>query len=195
MAWFRRQRPDRVVLTDLGVPENDPWVVDPGLVAEQHASLRRIAAEAVIMQDEAEAVILGIRARESLGYLAPRGGPLIRRFFALRDRLPRRCDDPDDERLRGIMDVTFHHHAMALATALEFCALEWRSPEIARQVDALDGLGAPARRLDEVYSALKTSDMPTDASQPPSVEAADHAAERRESRALGLDERKRAGDA
>jgi hypothetical protein len=157
MAWFRRQRPDRVVLTDSGAPETDPWAVDPQVVAEQHASLRRIAAEAVIMQDEAEAVILGIRARQSLGYLAPRGGPLVRRFFALRDRLPRRCYDPDDERLRAIMDVTFHHHAMAVATALEFCAVEWRSPEIARQVDALDGLGEPARRLDEVYAALKVS--------------------------------------
>jgi hypothetical protein len=35
--------------------------------------------------------------------------------------------------------------------------LEWRSAEIARQVDALDGLGEPARRLDEVYAALKGS--------------------------------------
>ena len=66
------------------------------------------------------------------------------------------CVDPEDERLRAIMDVTFHHHAMALATAMEFLALEWRSAEIARQVDAMDGLGEPARRLDEVYAALKT---------------------------------------
>ena len=44
---------------------------------------------------------------------------------------------------------------MALATALEFSALEWRSPELARQVDAMDGLGPPARRLDEVYAALR----------------------------------------
>ena len=156
MAWFRRrQRPERFVLTDCVAPETDPWAADPEAVAEQRAALRRIAAEAVILQDEAEAVIAGIRARQSLGYLAPRGGPLVRRFFALRDRLPKRCDDPDDDRLRAIMDVTFHHHAMALATALEFCALEWRSTEIARQVDALDGLGAPARQLDEVYAALK----------------------------------------
>jgi hypothetical protein len=156
MAWFRRRQPaDRFVLTDCGAPETDPWAVDADVVAEQRAALRRIAAEAVILQDEAEAVIAGIRARQSLGYLAPRGGPLVRRFFALRDRLPKRCVDPGDDRLRAIMDVTFHHHAMALATALEFCALEWRSAEIARQVDALDGLGAPARRLDEVYAALK----------------------------------------
>ena len=56
--------------------------------------------------------------------------------------------------MRAFLDVTFHHHAMALATALEFCAMEWRSPEIARQVDAMDGLGPPARRLDEVYATL-----------------------------------------
>ena len=157
MAWFRRQRHDRFVLTDSGTPETDPWAADPKVAAEQRASLRRIAAEAVILQDEAEDVIAGIRARQSLGYLAPKGGPLVRRFFALRDGLPNRCDDPDDERLRAIMDVTLHHHAMALATALEFCAVEWRSAAIARQVDALDGLGAPARRLDEVYAALKGS--------------------------------------
>ena len=123
--------------------------------AEQHRSLRRIAAEAVIMQDEAEAVIQGIRARESLGYLAPRGGPLVRRFFALRDTLPRRCDDPNDDELRAILDVTLHHHAVAVATALEFAAYEWRSERLARQVDALDGLGAPARQLDQVYAALR----------------------------------------
>lgn len=152
MAWFRR-RPDPFVLVD---------VLEPGRTsaeeqADQHAVLRRIAAEAVILQDEAESVIAGIRARQSLGYTAPRGGPVVRRFFALRDRLPTRCADPADERLRDILDVTCHHHAMALATALEFSALEWRSPEIARQVDAMDGLGPPARRLDEVYATLSTS--------------------------------------
>ena len=157
MAWFRRRRPERFVLTDSPSQDIHPWAADPRLVAEQRATLRRIAAEAVILQDEAEAVIAGVRARQSLGYLAPRGGPVVRRFFALRDRLPEHCDDPDDERLRAIMDVTLHHHAMALATAMEFLALEWRSAEIARQVDALDGLGEPARRLDEVYAALKGS--------------------------------------
>jgi hypothetical protein len=150
MAWFRR-RPDPFVLVDVLEPSRTP--VEER--ADQRATLRRIAAEAVILQDEAESVIAGIRARQSLGMLAPRGGPVVRRFFALRDGLPRRCDDPDDERLRAILDVTLHHHAMALATALEFCAVEWRSPEIARQVDAMDGLGPPARRLDEVYATLK----------------------------------------
>ena len=152
MAWFRR-RTDPFVLVDVLEPSRTP-AEDR---ADQRAALRRIAAEAVILQDEAESVIAGIRARESLGTLAPRGGPVVRRFFALRDRLPRRCADPDNERVRAILDVTFHHHAMALATALEFSALEWRSPELARQVDAMDGLGPPARRLDEVYASLAAS--------------------------------------
>lgn len=152
MAWFRR-RPDPFILVDVLGPDRTPAEEQ----ADQHAILRRIAAEAVILQDEAESVIAGVRARQSLGYLAPRGGPVVRRFFALRDRLPARCSDPADERLRGILDVTCHHHAIALATALEFSALEWRSPEIARQVDAMDGLGPPARRLDEVYATLVAS--------------------------------------
>ena len=66
MAWFRRQRPDRFMLTDFPAAETDPWAVDPKVVAEQRASLRRIAAEAVTLQDDAEAVIAGIRARQSL---------------------------------------------------------------------------------------------------------------------------------
>ena len=122
---------------------------------EHRATLRQIAAEAVILQDEAESVIRGVRAREGLGYLAPRGGPLVRRFFALRDRLPSHCDDPDEDRLRAWLDVILHHHAMALATALDLLACEWRSPRLACQVDALDGLGPPARRLDEVYAELR----------------------------------------
>lgn len=116
--------------------------------------LRRIAAEAVILQDDAEAVMHGIRARQNLGDLAPQGGPLVRRFFELRDRLPARCGEPADEHLRGRLDAILHHHAMALHTALDLLACEWRSPRLAAQVDTLDGLGEPARMLDEVYREL-----------------------------------------
>jgi len=144
MAWFRRHdAPDRFVLIDS--------IEKP---AEPPPSLRRIAAEAVILQDEAEEVLRGVRARRTLGELAPRGGPVVRRFFALRDSLPAHCEDPEDERIRTVLDITLHHHAMVLSTALEFLALEWRSDRIARQLDGFDGLGAPARALDEVYATL-----------------------------------------
>jgi len=116
--------------------------------------MRRIAAEAVILQDEAEAVVRGAQAREGLGFLAPRGGPLVRRFFSLRDLLPRACDDPADEELRRQLDAILHHHALAVWVALDLLACEWRSDRIARQLDALDGLGEPAVQLDQLYAQL-----------------------------------------
>ncbi len=48
--------------------------------------LLRIAAEALILQDEAEAVLLAASQHVHLGLVAPRGGPLVSRFFALRER-------------------------------------------------------------------------------------------------------------
>jgi hypothetical protein len=116
--------------------------------------MRRIVAEAVILQDEAEAVVRGAQAREGLGFLAPRGGPLVRRFFGLRDLLPRACDDPADEDLRRRLDAILHHHALAVWVALDLLACEWRSERIARQLDALNGLGEPAVELDQLYAQL-----------------------------------------
>jgi hypothetical protein len=108
----------------------------------------------VILQDEAEAVVRGAQAREGLGFLAPRGGPLVRRFFGLRDLLPKACDDPADEALRRRLDAILHHHALAVWVALDLLACEWRSERIARQLDALDGLGEPAVELDQLYAQL-----------------------------------------
>jgi hypothetical protein len=122
--------------------------------AEQHAILRSIAAEAVILQDQAEEVLQRVRVRDSLGQIAPRGGPLVHRFFRLRDRLPDHCDDPADERLRATLDVILHHHALLVSTALDLLAYEWRSERVSRTVETLNGLGEPGRRLDEVYAEL-----------------------------------------
>ncbi|HJV15186.1 MAG TPA: hypothetical protein VJ625_14960 [Propionibacteriaceae bacterium] len=126
--------------------------VDPP--SDPRAAMRRIAAEAVILQDEAEAVVRGARARQGLGFLAPRGGPLVRRFFGLRDLLPEACTDPGDEELRRQLDAILHHHALAVWVALDLLAYEWRSERIACQLDALDGLGEPATQLDQLYTTL-----------------------------------------
>jgi hypothetical protein len=47
-----------------------------------------------------------------------------------------------------------HHHALAVWVALDLLACEWRSERIARQLDALDGLGEPAVELDQLYAQL-----------------------------------------
>ena len=119
----------------------------------EHALLRRIAAEAVILQDQADVALRQARARAPLGQIAPYAGPLVHRFFRLRERLPRRCADPGDERLRASLDVILHHHALLVATALDLLAYEYRSEYVASAVESME-IGEPGRRLDEVYAEL-----------------------------------------
>ena len=59
-----------------------------------------------------------------------------------------------DERVRRQLDAILHHHALAVWVALDLLACEWRSEKIGRQLDALDGLGAPAVQLDALYAEL-----------------------------------------
>jgi hypothetical protein len=159
MRGFRRRRPAQAVAAGPGAVEQlggtgQPRTghIDPP--SDPRAAMRRIAAEAVILQDEAAEVVRGARARQGLGFLAPRGGPLVRRFFSLRDLLPKACDDPADDELRRQLDAILHHHALAVWVALDLLACEWRSERIARQLDALDGLGEPAIQLDQLYAVL-----------------------------------------
>jgi hypothetical protein len=159
MRGFRRRRPAPAMPAVAGAVEQLSGTgrtpighADPP--SNPRAAMRRIVAEAVILQDEAEAVVRGAQAREGLGFLAPRGGPLVRRFFGLRDLLPKACEDPADEDLRRRLDAILHHHALAVWVALDLLACEWRSERIARQLDALDGLGGPAVELDQLYAQL-----------------------------------------
>ena len=154
MRGFRRRKPAPATAAEqLGVTGRNP-AEHTGRPGDPRAAMRRIAAEAVILQDQAEDVIRGARAREGLGFLAPRGGPLVRRFFSLRDSLPRACDDPADEDRRRRLDAILHHHALAVSVAMDLLACEWRTERIASQLDALDGLGTPAVQLDQLYAEL-----------------------------------------
>ena len=96
MLWRRRARPEgppdgaAADVRVLSVARDD----EPGPPTSEEAwgELRRIVAEAVIWQDKAEELLIDIRHREPLAELAPRGGPLIRRFCALKQRLPESND-------------------------------------------------------------------------------------------------------
>ena len=115
--------------------------------------LRAIVAEAVIWQDAAEDVLAAISRREPLAELAPRGGPLIRRFCALRARLPESAD-PEIRRITGVLGPVFDHHALMLSSALDMLAVDWRSERIRDELERIDGLGAPAARLEHVRAEL-----------------------------------------
>ena len=148
MRFFQR-REDAISRGASAPPNPEPPAEDP------RRTLLRVTAEALILQDDAEAVLAGVRTRQHMGILAPRAGPLVRRFFALRDLLPVRYDDPEAEWLRARLDAILHHHALLVSMALDLLACEWRSELIAEQVDALDGMGAPGRWLEDLYAQLK----------------------------------------
>ncbi|MGI3782334.1 MAG: hypothetical protein ACRYG2_16355 [Janthinobacterium lividum] len=146
MAWlpqWLRARP--AVLIDVA-PSAPP--------VDERALLRRAAAEAVILQDQAEAVLAAVRSHGHLGLIAPRGGPLVRRFFALRAELPDCCADPDDERLRHVLDVALHSHALVVSMSMDLLAYEWRSPRLLDVVSRIEGLGAAGVALDAAYAEL-----------------------------------------
>jgi hypothetical protein len=145
VAWLSQWlRPQPAVLVDL--PTAAP--------VDERALLRRVAAEAVILQDQAESVLAQIRAHGHLGFIAPRGGPLVRRFFALREELPGCCTDPDDERLRHVLEVALHSHALVVSMSMDLLAYEWRSPRLADVVGRIEGLGAAGVALDAAYAEL-----------------------------------------
>ncbi|HET9649136.1 MAG TPA: hypothetical protein VFP34_13040 [Microlunatus sp.] len=137
-------RPARFLLADRA-PEPPP---DPVVI------LRKITAEALILQDEAEEVLMAIARNTPLGLVAPRAGPLTRRFFALADALPAGCADPTCERMCSSLRTIFNHHAMQLATALDFLAVAGRSDRAAEQLTRIGGLGEPGRVLENHYRQL-----------------------------------------
>jgi hypothetical protein len=124
--------------------------------AEVLGRLRRIAAEAVIRQDEAKELLVQIRERGRLAELAPRGGTLVTRFVVLAEALPDTAA-PDlrayAERLRCVLD----HHALMISSSLDLLAVDGRSASIGEQLDRLDGLGAPAEWLDAVWETLRAT--------------------------------------
>jgi hypothetical protein len=118
------------------------------------ARLRRVVAEAVLLQDQAAELLAEIRARRPLAELAPRGGPMATRFFELREALPPPAD-LDMARQCAVVRVVLDHHGTLIVTALQMLSMDWRSAAIVEQLERLDGLGAPAIRLDAVYDELR----------------------------------------
>jgi hypothetical protein len=117
------------------------------------AVLRAIVAEAVIWQDAANDVLAAVSRREPLAELAPRGGPLLRRFCELRTRLPV-SDDIELRQITEELGPLLDHHALMLSSSLDMLAVDWRSERIIEQLERIEGLGAPAERLDGIYAKL-----------------------------------------
>ena len=114
--------------------------------------LRRIVDETVLLQDLTVDILEGVRDRRSLAELAPPAGALVDRFVTLRATVP----EPVDPELRGIAQTvreTLDHHALMLSCSLRLLG-DLRPERVSDQIDRIDGLGAPARRLVAVQNRL-----------------------------------------
>ena len=107
----------------------------------------------MIWQDKAEELLVDISHREPLAELAPRGGPLIRRFCELRARLPESATR-SIRRITDVLGPVFDHHALMLSSSLDMLAVDWRSERIVEELERITGLGAPAQRLDRIREEL-----------------------------------------
>jgi hypothetical protein len=120
--------------------------------AEARAALRRIVDEAVLLQGLTEDILAGIRQRRSLAELAPPGGALVSRFVELRAEVP----EPSDRHLRDAartLRETLDHHALMLSSSLGLLG-DLRPERVSAQLDQIDDLGPPARRLCALQSEL-----------------------------------------
>jgi hypothetical protein len=158
---FRRRRARNsrpAVPEDLGaavvsIRIDDNVVATPPDREQAWKELRAIVAEAIIWQDEATEVLIAISRREPLAELAPRGGPLVRKFCQLRDRLPE-SDDPELRRITEVLGPVLHHHALMLSSSLDMLAVDWRSERLVAELERIDGLGPPAERLELIRAEL-----------------------------------------
>jgi hypothetical protein len=157
VLWRRRARrepPREAAVADVRVlsvaRDGEPA---PPSSEEAWGELRRIVAEAVIWQDKAEELLVDISHREPLAELAPRGGPLIRRFCELKQRLPQ-SNDPAIRRYTDALGPVLDHHALMLNSSLDMLAVDWRSERIVAELERIEGLGAPAQRLDSIRAEL-----------------------------------------
>ncbi len=158
VSWARRRssHDERFALVDQGPA--DPRSAAISAAAAVEAAFA-IASEAVVLQDEAEAVLASVGRGEHLGLVAPRGGPLVRRFFALRDALPR-SEDPWLRSRVAALDTILLHHAMQVATSMEFLAVAGRSDTLAGITARYGSLGRPAVLLDQTYADLRARRTP-----------------------------------
>lgn len=64
------------------------------------------------------------------------------------------CGDPEMDRYTGTLRQIQDHHILLLKTSLGFLAAEARCELLAERLDAVDGLGLPAQRLEAIRTEI-----------------------------------------
>ena len=141
-------------MTLLAVTVDDrPVAGPPRATAADWALLRRIVAEAVLLQDDAEELLIGLRRRPDPSEVARPCGRLKCRFAELRTELPEGAD-PELERFTAAVRQVLDHHLLMLHTSVGLLSAGQRNDRLDARLDDIDGLGNPARRLDALRREL-----------------------------------------
>jgi hypothetical protein len=111
--------------------------------------LRRVLAEAVILQDAADELLETFRDRPALGEVAPPCGRLKGRFVELAEHLPA-SDDPVIAEYAAVVRSILGNHVYMLKSSVDLLVAGSASARVAEELDEIVGLGAPARRLDAI---------------------------------------------
>ena len=111
--------------------------------------LRRILAEAVILQDAADELLGTFRDRPAPGEVAPSCGRLKARFVELAEHLPT-SDDPVLAEYAAVVRSILDHHVYMLKASVDLLVAGPASTRRSEELDKIVGLGAAARRLDAI---------------------------------------------
>jgi hypothetical protein len=130
-----------------------PRIVPEPVRADEWAVLRRMLAEAVILQDTAEALLARFPERPDPAEVAPACGRVRLRFAQMRQELAG-FSDPDVRRYCASLRQVFDHHALLLDTSMGLLAGAARVEALAARLDDIDGLGPPARRLEAIRARV-----------------------------------------
>ena len=155
-----RAGPVRVVTDEAGE------AADRDARMEAWRSLRRIVAEVLILQDAAEELLLELRDGRNLGAVAPPCGRLMARLGELGRSLPLCGDAVIDGHTRALTTI-IDHDVLMLNSARALLAAEWRSERLTEQIDRIDGLGPPARRLELIRAEILRASDPLVAATTP----------------------------
>jgi hypothetical protein len=103
--------------------------------------------------------VLSVSCDEDDGAGRRRAEARERAWRDLRARLPE-SGDPEIRRITDVLGPVFDHHALMLSSSLDMLAVDWRSERIRAELERIDGLGAPAERLEGVRAALVSRRAP-----------------------------------
>lgn len=117
------------------------------------ARLRRLVAEALILQDAAEELLMSFRDRPDPADVARPCGRLKVRFVELREAMAA-CGDPEMDCYTAALRQILSHHVLLLKTSLGLLAGAQRSELLDERLDEIEGLGAPARRLEAIRAQI-----------------------------------------